>query len=333
MRLRGRGPAPPPPPSRSPRRARRRGASRAEARSSRSPSRCAPRAAGARRAGRPERPRRGRRPRRGGVRRLRRARHRRQRRRRHDPNAFLDTDVAYLEEAFHCNVSTAHALSVAAVPLMLKGPRDDAQRSIVNISSMIGRASGRGYLAYGTAKAALARWTGWPPATSPPSSGSTASTGGSVMTSALEFGRRGAGDEGATGNAKRRWAGSARPRTSRRPSSACRRGPADPAPARSSRSARMHPGAEPIDLNLPDLTSWVGTVAPTPTTGPRGVARLRCALKAERARGPWPRASTGSRCRCMDGLRAVNVYAIQTGGGLGLVDGGWAIGGKPGRCC
>ena len=26
------------------------------------------------------------------------------------PNAFLDTDVAYLEEAFHFNVATAHAL-------------------------------------------------------------------------------------------------------------------------------------------------------------------------------------------------------------------------------
>ena len=39
------------------------------------------------------------------------------------PNAFLDTDVAYLEEAFHFNVSTAHALSLAAVPLMLQGRR------------------------------------------------------------------------------------------------------------------------------------------------------------------------------------------------------------------
>src|SRR3954452_23383789 len=37
------------------------------------------------------------------------------------PNAFLDTDAAYLEEAFHFNVSTAHALSRAAVPLMLSG--------------------------------------------------------------------------------------------------------------------------------------------------------------------------------------------------------------------
>src|SRR3978361_54973 len=35
------------------------------------------------------------------------------------PNALLDTDPAYLEEAFHFNVSTAHALTRAAVPQML----------------------------------------------------------------------------------------------------------------------------------------------------------------------------------------------------------------------
>ena len=74
------------------------------------------------------------------------------------PNTFLDTDVAYLEEAFHFNVSTAHALSRAAVPLMLAAA-PEGSKSIVGISSMMGRAAGRGYLAYGTAKAALAHWT------------------------------------------------------------------------------------------------------------------------------------------------------------------------------
>ena len=102
------------------------------------------------------------------------------------PNAFLDTDVAYLEEAFHFNVSTAHALSVAAVPLMLKGP-DDAQRSIVNISSMMGRASGRGYLAYGTAKAALAHWARLAARDLAPLIRVNGIYVGSVMTSALEF--------------------------------------------------------------------------------------------------------------------------------------------------
>ena len=73
------------------------------------------------------------------------------------PNAFLDTDVDYLEESFRFNVSTAHALSRAAVPFMLRS--GDGQQSIITISSMMGRTAGRGYLAYGTAKAALAHYT------------------------------------------------------------------------------------------------------------------------------------------------------------------------------
>jgi 7-alpha-hydroxysteroid dehydrogenase len=109
------------------------------------------------------------------------------------PNAFLDTDVAYLEEAFHFNVSTAHALSLAAVPLMLKSPDrlehpgPDAQKSIVNISSMMGRASGRGYLAYGTAKAALAHWARLAARDLAPRIRVNGIFVGSVMTSALEF--------------------------------------------------------------------------------------------------------------------------------------------------
>lgn len=102
------------------------------------------------------------------------------------PNAFLDTDVAYLEESFHFNVSTAHALSLAAVPLMLKGP-DDAQKSIVNISSMMGRATGRGYLAYGTAKAALAHWARLASRDLAPRIRVNGIFVGSVMTSSLEF--------------------------------------------------------------------------------------------------------------------------------------------------
>lgn len=101
------------------------------------------------------------------------------------PNAFLDTDVGYLEEAFHFNVSTAHALSRAAVPLMLKD--DDGQKSVVTISSMLGRASGRGYLAYGTAKAALAHWSRLAAADLAPRIRVNGIFVGSVMTSALEF--------------------------------------------------------------------------------------------------------------------------------------------------
>jgi 7-alpha-hydroxysteroid dehydrogenase len=76
------------------------------------------------------------------------------------PREFVKTSPRYLEEAFHFNVSTAHALTRAAVPLMLDGrAADDGTGAIVNISSVMGRVSGRGYLAYGTAKAALSHYT------------------------------------------------------------------------------------------------------------------------------------------------------------------------------
>lgn len=71
------------------------------------------------------------------------------------PRPLLDTSPRYLEQAFHFNVSTAHALVRAAVPLMLEG----GGGAVVNISSLIGRVAGRGYLAYGTAKAALTHYT------------------------------------------------------------------------------------------------------------------------------------------------------------------------------
>ena len=99
------------------------------------------------------------------------------------PNAFLDTTVDYLESAFHFNVSTAHALSLAAVPLMLR----DGGGSIINISSVMGRASGRGYLAYGVAKSALTHWARLSADDLAPNIRVNAIAVGSVMTSALEF--------------------------------------------------------------------------------------------------------------------------------------------------
>jgi len=99
------------------------------------------------------------------------------------PNALLDTDPGYLEEAFHFNVSTAHALTRAAVPQMLKNDGG----SIINISSVMGRVSGRGYLAYGTAKAALAHYTRLAALDLSPTIRVNAIAVGSVMTSALEF--------------------------------------------------------------------------------------------------------------------------------------------------
>lgn len=71
------------------------------------------------------------------------------------PRAFLETSPGNLERAFHFNVSTAHALTRAAVPLML----ESGGGSVVSISSTMGRLADRGYASYGTAKAALAHWT------------------------------------------------------------------------------------------------------------------------------------------------------------------------------
>jgi 7-alpha-hydroxysteroid dehydrogenase len=99
------------------------------------------------------------------------------------PNALLDTTPDYLEEAFHFNVSTAHALVRAAVPHQLA----TGGGSIVNISSVVGRVSGRGYLAYGTAKAALAHYTRLAARDLNPHIRVNAVAVGSVMTSALEF--------------------------------------------------------------------------------------------------------------------------------------------------
>lgn len=101
------------------------------------------------------------------------------------PNAFLDTDEAYLEEAFHFNVTTAHALTRAAVPLMVAG--ENPGGAVVNISSVIGRVAGRGYLAYGTAKAALTHWTRLAAEDLAPLIRVNAIGTGSIMTSALEF--------------------------------------------------------------------------------------------------------------------------------------------------
>jgi 7-alpha-hydroxysteroid dehydrogenase len=71
------------------------------------------------------------------------------------PRPLRDTTVDFLEEAFRFNVSTAHALTTAATPALLEA----GDGAVVNISSVMGRVSGRGFAAYGTAKAALAHYT------------------------------------------------------------------------------------------------------------------------------------------------------------------------------
>ncbi|MEV6279626.1 SDR family oxidoreductase [Nocardia sp. NPDC051832] len=98
------------------------------------------------------------------------------------PNTLLTTTPDFLEEAFRFNVSTAHALTQAAVPHILSA----GGGSIVNVSSVMGRTAGRGFLAYGTAKAALTHWTRLAATDLSPKIRVNAIAVGSVLTSALE---------------------------------------------------------------------------------------------------------------------------------------------------
>jgi 7-alpha-hydroxysteroid dehydrogenase len=99
------------------------------------------------------------------------------------PRAFLDTSTGYLARAFSFNVLTAHALTRAAVPHLLAA----GGGSVVNISSALARLSGRGYLAYGTAKAALAHWGELAAADLAPKIRVNTIAVGSVATSALDL--------------------------------------------------------------------------------------------------------------------------------------------------
>ncbi|MCW2938987.1 MAG: short-chain dehydrogenase [Actinomycetia bacterium] len=98
------------------------------------------------------------------------------------PAAFMSTKPHHLENAFHFNVTIAHALTRAAVPHLL-----ETCGSVVNISSVMGRVSGRGFLAYGTAKAALAHYTRLAALDLAPKIRVNAIAVGSVATSALEI--------------------------------------------------------------------------------------------------------------------------------------------------
>jgi 7-alpha-hydroxysteroid dehydrogenase len=99
------------------------------------------------------------------------------------PCPLLDTTPEFLEAAFHFNVTTAHSLVTAATPLLL----EQGGGAIVNISSVMGRVSGRGFLAYGTAKAALAHYTRLAATDLAPRIRVNAIAVGSVATSALQI--------------------------------------------------------------------------------------------------------------------------------------------------
>jgi 7-alpha-hydroxysteroid dehydrogenase len=99
------------------------------------------------------------------------------------PQPFLDTSVGAFERAFHFNVTTAFALTKAATPHLLDG----GHGAVVNISSAMGRLRDRGFVAYGTAKAALAHMTRLAAADLAPRVRVNAIAVGSVATSALEI--------------------------------------------------------------------------------------------------------------------------------------------------
>ena len=153
------------------------------------------------------------------------------------------------------------------------------------------------------------------------------------MTSALEFVAGVPGDDAADGGRRPRSAGSARPRTSRPRSLYL-----------SSRAGQYVTGKmlevdggiqEPnLDLGPARRAARrLAQVTPDQRHRPRDLARLRRAL--ERAEGAWPVAAGIHRIPLplpMDGLKAVNVYAIETDDGLTLIDGGWAIEVAPRRC-
>ncbi len=139
------------------------------------------------------------------------------------PRPFLATKPRHLANAFQFNVAVAHSLTQAAVPHLLAsgpagengdggpdadppdggrgpgggsrggrpdgGPQDNAGPvgTVINISSAVGRVAGRGYLAYGTAKAALAHYTRLAAADLAPRIRVNAIAVGSVATSALDI--------------------------------------------------------------------------------------------------------------------------------------------------
>jgi 7-alpha-hydroxysteroid dehydrogenase len=98
------------------------------------------------------------------------------------PRPFLDTSPGFFERSFHFNVTTAFVLTKAATPHLLAS----GAGSVVNISSAIGRLRDRGFVAYGTAKAALTHMTRLTAADLAPKVRVNAIAVGSIATSALE---------------------------------------------------------------------------------------------------------------------------------------------------
>ena len=103
------------------------------------------------------------------------------------PRPFLATTPRHLVNAFQFNVAVAHSLTQAAVPHLLAAAAGGGTGAVVGITSAVGRTAGRGYLAYGTAKAALAHYTRLAAADLAPRIRVNAVAVGAVATSALDI--------------------------------------------------------------------------------------------------------------------------------------------------
>ena len=104
------------------------------------------------------------------------------------PRPFAATRARHLADAFSFNVAVAHQLTQAALPHLLAAvTADGGTASVVNISSAVGRVAGRGYLAYGTAKAALSHYTRLAAADLAPRIRVNAIAVGAAATSALDI--------------------------------------------------------------------------------------------------------------------------------------------------
>lgn len=103
------------------------------------------------------------------------------------PRPFTATKPRHLASAFQFNVAVAHSLIQAALPHLLASAGDGATGAVINISSAVGRVAGRGYLAYGTAKAALAHYTRLAAADLAPRIRVNAIAVGAAATSALDI--------------------------------------------------------------------------------------------------------------------------------------------------
>ena len=97
------------------------------------------------------------------------------------PMAFLDTDLPSWEWCFKFNLTSAYLLTRACLPHMLE--RDGG--AVLNISSAAGRIIRKGFVAYGTAKAALSFMTRQLAAEFAPRVRLNALAVGAVSTSAL----------------------------------------------------------------------------------------------------------------------------------------------------